>query len=371
VEKIENHDRARKSMMASESHVQKGGNSSTNIQVGGDVHFGLTYNEARQIALDVFKGNFLVMAGAAAEIAADRAKEFTEDFLRKLQERNPRLLGCSMDPDFQYSLFVAQREYAKSGEKQLAEILSAMLLDRADVPSRSLLRIVLNEAIAVAPKLTRDQLAALAVGFSLSYGTYGGPVAIGPFVEYIDRCIAPFVPMLPTDPMSYRHLEYVGCLRESAGETKDLHTRFRQHYTGLFSSGFDEVELRRFTNLGSDRIPLVTRHWNNAMLLRVDALNSADLMRKGTAAGLERSVIDGLTKLLLAYCIRGSGFQEYLLKLHPCVKQLNEISGRSLLLKTVFTSVGVALGHAYLRAVSGESGDLCTWIHNENFCGPL
>ena len=35
-------------------HKQKGGDNSQNIQVNGNLTCGITYSEARQIALDVF-----------------------------------------------------------------------------------------------------------------------------------------------------------------------------------------------------------------------------------------------------------------------------------------------------------------------------
>jgi hypothetical protein len=60
----------------------------------------------------------------------------------------------------QYAVFTAQREFARSGDDQLGDILVDILVDRTKEPDRSLLQIVLNESLNVAPKLTADQLAA-------------------------------------------------------------------------------------------------------------------------------------------------------------------------------------------------------------------
>lgn len=53
---------------------QTGGSGSTNVQAGQDVviHVGVTATEARAIALDVFRSNFLTMSGVAEQVVRDR-----------------------------------------------------------------------------------------------------------------------------------------------------------------------------------------------------------------------------------------------------------------------------------------------------------
>jgi len=149
---------------------QKAGDNSTNVQARDiTVYCGPSLSEVRQVALDVFRANFIELSGTARDIARERAEEITEDFLRKLQEQHAAGLGQAQEPDFQHSLFTVQKEYARCGDKALGDLLVDLLVDRTKHPSRTILQIVLNESLAVAPKLTPDQLAALSVIFLFKY----------------------------------------------------------------------------------------------------------------------------------------------------------------------------------------------------------
>ena len=138
---------------------QTSGDKSLNIQ-GEDVtlNLGVNYSEARQIALDVFEANFYKLSPIAGNIARERASELIDDFLGKLAQKNPLGIENTKDPDVQYAIFTAQREYARSGDKDLSDILVDILVDRISQKERSILQIVLNEALQVAPKLILHQL---------------------------------------------------------------------------------------------------------------------------------------------------------------------------------------------------------------------
>lgn len=118
---------------------QNSGDNSTNIQAGTIIMQGVSATEARQIALDVYHANFLTLAGEAKDTACKRAEEITEDFLKKLQHENPNGIQKSKDPDFQYSLYTVQKEYAKSGDKDLGDLLVDLLVDRSKQDKRDII----------------------------------------------------------------------------------------------------------------------------------------------------------------------------------------------------------------------------------------
>jgi hypothetical protein len=91
------------------SQKQKAGDNSTNIQAQTIiVQQGPSVDEVRQIALDVFKANFLELSNVAADIALRRVEEITDKFLGKLQQENADGLQQAQNPDFQYALFTVQ-----------------------------------------------------------------------------------------------------------------------------------------------------------------------------------------------------------------------------------------------------------------------
>ena len=66
---------------------QKSGSQSINIQAR-NIQTGLTYSDARKIALDVFNDNFVKLSKVAADTAKKRAEEITGKILNRLKENN-------------------------------------------------------------------------------------------------------------------------------------------------------------------------------------------------------------------------------------------------------------------------------------------
>ena len=116
-----------KKMIDKTTQKQGSGNNSTNLQ-GKEIviNQGISYSDAKEIALDVFKLNFLQLKKEAADIAQNRAEEITEDFLSHLNERNPEAINEFEQPAMQDALFTAQKEYAKSGDKELGDLLDVI-----------------------------------------------------------------------------------------------------------------------------------------------------------------------------------------------------------------------------------------------------
>jgi hypothetical protein len=138
-----------RSGMASQNQNQKAGDRSALIQAGRDIYVGITASEGRQIALDVFKANALELAGLAKELFEARATAFIERYLEELQRRRPGAVRSFAQPDMQYAVFSAQREAAKSGDQELSELLTDILVDRAAEDSRLSLSFLLAKVSSV------------------------------------------------------------------------------------------------------------------------------------------------------------------------------------------------------------------------------
>ena len=110
----------------------------------------------------------------------------------------------------QHALFSAQKEYARTGDKDLESLLVDILVDRAGATERNIKQIVLDEALSVAPKLTSEQMDALTVNF-LIVRTVSSINSLEAFNSYLDVYITPFVGTLTTGASCYEHLEYTGC----------------------------------------------------------------------------------------------------------------------------------------------------------------
>lgn len=214
------------------------------VQAGNNItiNSGLSYDDARKIALDVFTSNFYVLQGNAKELVRARSEEITEKYLSKLQNEYPVGLNKSQDPDFQYALLTVQKEYARSGDKDLGDLLVDLLVDRCKQEQRDILQIVLNESLNTAPKLTEAQMAILAIVFLFRYTHYnkaGNHELLG---DYLDKHVAPFASKIVKNDASYQHLEFAGCGAIQIGE-RSLDGLIGTIYQGLFLKGFEPKEI--------------------------------------------------------------------------------------------------------------------------------
>lgn len=341
---------------------QQGGNHSINIQAESlTVETGLTYKDVREIALDVFKQNFHHLVGVAKETAAYRAEEITDNFLKTLQERNPEGIKSAEDPDFQYALFTAQREYARAGDTDLSDILVDILVERSKESARSLQGIVLNESLNVAPKLTPDQIAVLSLVFTLRYSKYLRMYSLQTLKDYIKTRLSPFINDLPDKESAYQHLEFVGCCNIQITAIS-IEKIFHTNYSGIFSNGFTLETL--IEKIGNEQYPkeLVIPCLQDTKMLQINATDE-EVFRKLAA---DKSVSDDVASKFLELhkqsMMNEAQIKEYLESIDLIMPNLLKKWNDSSLKSITLTSVGIAIGHANVRRVTGEGAPLSIWI---------
>ena len=157
--------------MLEKQRIETGDNSTT-VMAGRDVnHFnnGITYMEAKAICNDLFQLNFYKLKEAAEAIATKRAEELINGFLQKLAERGLIKPEVFQDPDMQYTLVNAQIAYAKSGDKDVEDLLITLLIERVNQHEDDLSKIILNESLNVINLLTKEHLNILAAIFFMRY----------------------------------------------------------------------------------------------------------------------------------------------------------------------------------------------------------
>lgn len=145
------------------------GDSSTNNQAGRDINnYGISYSDAKYIAIDAFEANAYRIGEIAAATASSRVRELMDDVFRRLESLEkeiPGIINKIQEPDVQYGLVSAQMQYARSGSKSTLELLSELIVNRFKVSEESLQSKVLNECIDVLPKITVDQIKMITVLF--------------------------------------------------------------------------------------------------------------------------------------------------------------------------------------------------------------
>jgi len=351
--------------MLSKNQKQNVTDGSTAIQAGGNITVtksGLTYTEVREAALDVFRSNFYKLAGVAKEIARVRAEEILEAFLLKLQNEYPAGFEKSNDPDFQYELFTIQKEYARNGDKELGDLLVDLLVDRSKQEHRNILQIVLNESLNTAPKLTENQLAALAVIFLFKY-TQNFSIRNHELLgKYLDMHVFPFVSKVVKNDACYQHLEFSGCGSIGLGQ-RSLEEILGKTYQGQFLKGFDEKEVTDMgVSIGLDPrlfIPCL----NDPLKFQVNA-NSKKLLEE--TFDKHAIVPDDRIKISSLFDfgkMNNTEIKEKCIEIRPYMAELFETWSESAMKHFMLTSVGIAIGHANIKRLVGEFADLSIWIN--------
>jgi hypothetical protein len=346
--------------------TQKVGDRSVAVVATGDVSvtMGATSSEVAQIVSEVFAKNFLVLRQEAAEVATQRAAELIDRFLSELQERNPVGLAQATSVDFQVAIFNAQREYARSGDDHLADVLVDLLVERSKVSTRELMQLVLNQALETVPLLTPPQLEALGLIFVLRHTLNSRVKDLKTLGSYFDSHIWPLSEHLSLSDTSILHMAYARCGASSIAHAT-IPSLMLNGYKGLFQKGIyrESVELQSRSNaFASLLIPCL----HDSSKFQVGATNEAVLNEAIADRELNSQEAVDIRQLWGANVMSEQEVASFLMSLRPYMKGVMELWDHTTMKNFSLTSVGMAIGHATLRRRGLEHGPLDVWIQSES-----
>lgn len=344
--------------------TQKTGDNCENLQAGNDINIynGVSYSDARQIALDVFNANFMKLIGVARDVAEERANKITQSFLEKLVRENPAGLAAAKDPDFQDTLFAAQKEYAKCGDTDMGDILVDLLVERSRESERNLKQIVLNEAVRTVAKLTENQIAILSVVFLLKHTMNHGINSIESFGEYLDKYVLPQIKLVTDSRIAYEHLEYAGCGTVQIGSVA-LSQVWEANYMGLFFKGFghEDIDKDRLSQETLSRY--IMQCLNDASKYQVNAMSLEDLNKRLAAESVPENEAKYIVELFGKNKMTPDEMKTKIVELRPYMADFYSTWDNSPMKSFQLTSVGIAIGHANLRKYLGNFADLSIWMN--------
>lgn len=349
--------------MTNHKQSQKSSDNSLNVQAGRDVHVGLGYADVKAIALDVFQANFYNLSEEASNLAKERAEELTTSFLKELSEKKPESLQNMSDPDMQYALYTAQKEYARHGDKEISEVLVDVLIERAASPDRSLLQIVMNESLDVVSKLTNDQLDTLSLIFILRYTKKLNIGNTQEFEQYIMNTILPLVNNLHEEESHYQHLEYAGCGTVGVSSL-DISDAMKKNYLGIFVKGFTLQEYNDVLNGENLTGKPLIRCLHDKNLYQLNALSEDDVKEKCLASGADNQLSNKLLELQKSKTVNNDEIKRYVEGIHPQMKMLLDVWNKSSMSNVTLTSVGIALAHANIKRKTNQRYDISIWIQS-------
>lgn len=343
---------------------QEAGNESTNLQAQSiTIHQGISYKDARDIAIDVYKSNYLQLSRDAATIATERATIITEHFLERLKVENEQALQSMREPSMQMALYNAQKAYATTGDNDLEEVLVNILVERAAQDKRTLKQITLDESLVVAPKLTFEQMDALTLNFLISKTHNPRVVNIETLKHYLCKEIAPFVASLQMESSAFEHLQYAGCgsIME-AGHIFPIEHIFRESYKGIFSKGGSEDEYKDLLQEQYLDSQLITRCLRFPNLFQIKAINNNALDKICNGKNFQAATIQKAKQLLEAHTMSQQEVKDDILRLCPEMVRLFEAWEKTNISKFTLTTVGISIARANLKRRTGVEINLEIWV---------
>lgn len=342
--------------------IQEGGAHAFNVQ-GGTVivNYGMPEEKVHDIAMEIFRDNFLRLRDEAAGIALGRAEKLVDNLLARLGSMEVKLDNLSRDPDFQSTLYIAQREYARSGSEDLERLLIELLSERIKAPERNLIQIVFNECVAVAPKLTNPQLSALSLTFLLSRTQNFSVIDDKSFRQYCDAQLLPFLDDASREHSHFEHLMYCGCGTISIGSIP-LERCLGENYPWTRYGGFTREEIAtQFGDLRPSK-PLFCPSEVDPSKFRLLTGQQADILKYAQEAGLTEAQSMKVWDAQASRMVDVKAGVEALKRCHQrgseIVSWYEQTPARNLKL----TSVGIGLAYAHIRERLKVPLDLSIWI---------
>lgn len=146
--------------------IQKAALGSDTTQIGEqNNYYGMTAEEASNLAIKLFMDNFPRLQEEAKKIAKERAEELCKNIVDKLKKQGKTNFSEFSDPDIQYILNKSHQEYARFGTQTLHDLLSNLIVNRINYDNDYYMKILLDEAVEIVKSLSEVHLNYLSLIF--------------------------------------------------------------------------------------------------------------------------------------------------------------------------------------------------------------
>jgi hypothetical protein len=321
---------------------------------------GITVLEARQIALDLFEANFYRLSERAGEIATTRAKAFLDNFINIIHSQNPNDLENLEDPDFQYALFNAEKAFARSGDIELGNLLTNLLIDRVKSNNNTIVSIVLNESIEVVPKLTPLHFDCLSLVLIVSQSNEYHK-CLSDFVDFLKNSVLPFISGASLLESTFRHLEYVGCGILNSF-SRSMENYLKTFYSSYLSEGISNEVVNELILHFPDLADSFSPYIYDNQLWQVCDSNHIYLSKRFEGYGISQKAQEKLLSIQKSYLMTDERVSEKLIELCPEFKNMISLWSNSSIGQLRLTSVGASIAISNLKRITGSEISLADYI---------
>lgn len=173
-------------------------------------YYGLTPKEACDMTLQLFYENFPKLREIAQTVVKKRVDELMNEIQRKIEDKKLVDMSPFSDPDVQYAVYEAQKNYARFGTKDMLSNLSELIVNRVQYNHEKIsLKVAIDKAIEIIPMLSAEQLDALSILFLSSRAMNTAIHNLDELKRFLDKISLVFK---KADLSSLPYLNMLGCL---------------------------------------------------------------------------------------------------------------------------------------------------------------
>jgi hypothetical protein len=336
----------------------KSGDNSVINQV---INNGPSIQEIELIVRAILAAEFEKYRSEALETVNARIEYFESTLMAALEKTDTSNLESMRDPDNQMNLITATKGFARSGDETLADILVNLLMKRFEAENQSVVASVLNDAIEVASKLTRQELAILSLHWRLTRTVQFDITNLDSIAEYFQKEVLPFIDDFKGTPTYVHHLEYLSLLFVEPFTGSKFGSILASSYPGIYTQGFEASAVPEVLQAHISNRRVFIPCLRNQSKLQINASSAQMVENLAKETKLEDHV-EVLQNLLKYELLAPEEIEKELSAIDPKISTFIQQWNKSDICRTRLSPVGIAIAHANYRRLNGLAADLNIWI---------
>lgn len=174
-------------------------------------YYGLTPQQACEMAIGLFYDNFPKLQEKANELVEKRVTELMDEIAIELCKRNIADMSPLAEPDVQYTLYEAQKNYARFATHESLSTISALVAERIKQNDSGIcLKVSIDKAISIVGMLSPAQMDHLSILFIATKVKFSDIKTLADFqarFEYLSNVFS------NARNSNWAHLNMLGCLQ--------------------------------------------------------------------------------------------------------------------------------------------------------------
>ena len=191
---------------------QKQGLGNTGMQVGvQNNYYGLTPQQACQMAMGLFYDNFPKLQEEAKALVEKRVTTLMDEIAVQLCKKNIIDMSPLADPDVQYTIYEAQKNYARFATNESLSALSSLVAERIKQNDSGIcLKVAIDKAISIVGMLSPAQMDHLSILFIATKVKFTDIKTLADFQERFEYLSEVFSNARNSN---WAHLNMLGCFQ--------------------------------------------------------------------------------------------------------------------------------------------------------------